>query len=114
VHAFALTAKCWNPQACGRKKLTPKYAPGHAGLVAGLCLHLQLSEPDDDVHRLAHSIVGLAIYMFVGRDVVHALAPQLQATPEAIDIYTDRLVDYAMAMVASEADRRKKVDILNT
>ena len=52
--------------------------------------------------------------MFVGRDVVHALAPQLQATPEAIDIYTDRLVDYAMAMVASEADRRKKVDILNT
>ena len=102
------------PTGLWAQEIDAEIRPGHEGLVAGLCLHLNVPTPDDDIHRLAHSIVGLAIYMFVGRDVAHALAPQLQATPEAIDIYTDRLVDYAMAMVASEADRRKKVDILNT
>ena len=102
------------PTGLWAQEIDAEIRPGHEGLVAGLCLHLNVPTPDDDIHRLAHSIVGLAIYMFVGRDVVHALAPQLQATPEAIDIYTDRLVDYAMAMAASEAARRKKTSELHT
>jgi TetR/AcrR family transcriptional regulator, regulator of cefoperazone and chloramphenicol sensitivity len=80
--------------------------PSQMALVQVLCRHLGLSLPDDDVHRLAFSIVGLAIHMFVSRDVVQTLQPQLIATPEAIDIYTERLLGYAMAMVASEKTRR--------
>jgi hypothetical protein len=67
---------------------------------------LGLTDPDDDVHRLAFSIVGLAIHLFVGRDIVQALQPQLLANPEAIDAYTERLLGYALAMVAGEKARR--------
>ena len=83
--------------------------PAQLALVQVLCKHLALSEPDDDVNRLAYSIVGLAIHLFVGRDIVQALQPQLLATPDAIDSYTDRIVGYALAMVASEQTRRTKL-----
>lgn len=80
--------------------------PAQLALVQVLCKHLDLTQPDDDVHRLAYSIVGLAIHLFVGRDIVQALQPQLLATPEAIDTYTERLLGYALAMVACEKARR--------
>jgi hypothetical protein len=70
---------------------------------------LALDKADDDIHRLSFSIVGLAIHMYVGRDVVQALQPQLYASHRAIDIYIDRLVSYALAMVASEQKRREKI-----
>ena len=76
--------------------------PAHSALVQALSLHLQLAQADDDIHRLAFSIVGLAIHMFVGRDIMQLLRPQLQADDAAIDTYTERLVGYALAMVASE------------
>lgn len=82
--------------------------PSQMALVQVLCKHLGLSLPDDDVHRLAYSVVGLAIHLFVGRDVVQTLQPQLLATPAAIEIYTERLLGYALAMVASEKTRREK------
>ncbi len=81
--------------------------PAQVALVLVLCQHLGLSDPDDDVHRLAFSIVGLAIHLFVGRDIVQALQPQLLANPEAIDAYTERLLGYALAMVAGEKARRQ-------
>ena len=83
--------------------------PAQLALVQVLCKHLELKEQDDDVQRLAFSIVGLAIHLFVGRDVVQTLQPQLLATTAAIDIYTERLMGYALAMVASEKARRKKL-----
>lgn len=83
--------------------------PAQVALVLVLCKHLGLAQPDDDVHRLAYSIVGLAIHLFVGRDIVQALQPQLLATPAAIDAYIERLLGYAMAMVTSEQTRRAKL-----
>lgn len=81
--------------------------PAQVALVLVLCKHLGLTDPDDDVHRLAFSIVGLAIHLFVGRDIVQALQPQLLANPEAIDAYTERLLSYALGMVAGEKARRQ-------
>ena len=80
--------------------------PAQVALVLVLCKHLGLTEPDDDVHRLAFSIVGLAIHLFVGRDVVQAIQPQLLASPAAIDTYTERLLGYGLAMVDCEKTRR--------
>jgi AcrR family transcriptional regulator len=80
--------------------------PAHSALVQALCRHLQLALVDDDIHRLAFSIIGLAIQLFVERDIMQLLRPQLQADDAAIDAYTARLVDYALAMVASEENRR--------
>lgn len=82
--------------------------PAHEALLRVLCRHLALAQPDDDLHRLAFSIVGLGIQLFVGHDVMRSIRPELSSSIEAIDRYTERLVDYALAMVASEAQRRQQ------
>ena len=81
--------------------------PAHAALVKVLCRHLKLGKADDDVHRLAFSIVGLALQMFICRDVVHAIRPKLLARPAAINEWGERLQAYAAAMVEAETIRRK-------
>jgi AcrR family transcriptional regulator len=78
----------------------------HAALVRVLCRHLRLAAPDDDVQRLAFAISGLATQLFVMRDMVEALQPQLLGASPRIDTWADRLVGYALALVASEAPRR--------
>lgn len=83
--------------------------PAHEALLRVLCRNLGLSAADDDLHRLAFSIVGLGIHLFVGHDLMQAIKPGLAGTPQAIDLYTGRLVDYALAMVHSEALRRQPV-----
>lgn len=80
--------------------------PAHAALTAVLCRHLGLKQADDDLHRLAFSIVGLALQLFISRDVVQAIRPSLTASPRAIDRYVARLVMYAEAMVHAEQARR--------
>ena len=80
--------------------------PAHAALVGVLGRHLGLATPDDDLHRLAFSITGLALQIFIGRDVVQAIAPQLLSQPEAIDVWAERLVVFACAMVQAESQRR--------
>jgi TetR/AcrR family transcriptional regulator, regulator of cefoperazone and chloramphenicol sensitivity len=82
--------------------------PYHAALVAVLCRQFGLKRADDDVHRLAFSIVALGVHMFVGRDIMEAIKPNLIGTPKAIDLWVERLVDYADAMVQTEARRRGK------
>ncbi len=80
--------------------------PSHAALVAVLVRHMGIRKADDDVHRLAFSIVGLAVQMFISRDVVDAIRPSLIGTPAAIDQWVERLTDYAEAMVMADAARR--------
>jgi TetR/AcrR family transcriptional regulator, regulator of cefoperazone and chloramphenicol sensitivity len=80
--------------------------PAHAALVAVLSRHLGLTRADDDLHRLAFSIVGLALQLFVARDVIAAIRAQLIGTPAAIDRWAARMVDYAVAMLEAEAARR--------
>lgn len=82
--------------------------PAHAALVTVLCRHLAITTADDDVHRLAFSITGLALQLFISRDVVEVIRPQLFGTPQAVDRWAASLVDYAEAMVAVEVARRKQ------
>jgi AcrR family transcriptional regulator len=79
----------------------------HAVLVGMLTHYLGLAKPDDDVHRLAFSIAGMGVQMFVCREVIEDLRPRLLATPAAVDQWGSRLVDYAEAIVATEMDRRR-------
>jgi TetR/AcrR family transcriptional regulator, regulator of cefoperazone and chloramphenicol sensitivity len=85
--------------------------PYHAALVAVLCRHFALKRADDDVHRLAFSIVALGVHMFVGREIMEAIKPKLTATPKAIDTWAARLVNFAEAMVEAEARRRHEVGV---
>ncbi|MFZ6681228.1 CerR family C-terminal domain-containing protein [Undibacterium sp. Tian12W] len=80
--------------------------PSHQGFVRLLCRYLGITKADDDVHRLAISITGLAISLLISGDVIQATRPSLIAKPKAIDAYASRLVDYAIAMCEDEKRRR--------
>ncbi len=84
--------------------------PSHAGLVAVLLQHLNLSKADDDVHRLTFSLAGLALQLFICHDMIHAIRPKLINGPTAVDLWALRLVDYGEAMVKMEIARRKSLD----
>ncbi|KQP12738.1 CerR family C-terminal domain-containing protein [Pseudorhodoferax sp. Leaf267] len=77
----------------------------HLVLVAILSRHLG-NRADDDIHRLALSITGLAMQLFVMRDCVDAIRPSLFRGAASIDRWAERLVGYALAMVEAEALRR--------
>ena len=80
--------------------------PAHHALASALCRHLDLAQPDDEIHRLVLAISGLGVMLHIGADVIAAMRPQLIASPEALDQYGDRLVVYAMDLVSAEAQRR--------
>lgn len=79
----------------------------HEAMVRLLCRHLGLAQADDDVHRLALAVIGVAIQLFVMQDAVGTLRPALLDSPAAIDTWSRRLYDYAMAMIDAEAERRR-------
>jgi TetR/AcrR family transcriptional regulator, regulator of cefoperazone and chloramphenicol sensitivity len=80
----------------------------HTALVKVLSKHLGVKQADDEVHRVATAIVAQGVYMYVGRDVMEKITPQLIESPAALDVMRDRLVMYALALVKAEAQRRKK------
>jgi AcrR family transcriptional regulator len=94
------------PTGLWAEKIETEIKPAHAALVDALIRHLGVDKVDDDIHRLAFSIAGLAIQLFVSRDIINAVRPKLIATPAALDQWSARLVDYAEAMVMAEARRR--------
>jgi AcrR family transcriptional regulator len=110
----ALTKQCMKlhfremlqPTGVWQEEIDNNIKPNHQALVQALCQHLKLKDPDDDVHRLAFSIAGLGIMLHVGHDVVTAIRPNVIATPNAIDTYVERMLDYAMAMIEADALRR--------
>ena len=95
------------PTGLWEEEIAHDIKPMHAALVALLCRRFRLTQADDEVHRLAVSIAGLGVHLLVGREVIDALAPQLCANADALDLWTDRLVMYAQAMVDAEARRRR-------
>jgi len=95
------------PTGLWAEQINLQIKPAHAALVEVLARHLGVTKIDDDVHRLAFSITGLAMQVFISRDVIDAVRPQLIATPRGIDLWASRLADFAEAMIAVEAARRQ-------
>ena len=94
------------PTGLWAEEIETNIKPAHAGLTAALVHHLGVEKVDDDIHRLGFSIAGLAIQLFVSRDIINAIRPKLIGTPAALDQWSARLADYAEAMVMAEARRR--------
>ena len=94
------------PTGVWQAEIDNNIKPNHQALVQALCQHLKLAQADDDVHRLAFSIAGLGIMLHVGHDVVTAVRPQVIDGSAAIDLYVERILSYALAMVEAEAQRR--------
>jgi AcrR family transcriptional regulator len=117
----ALTKQCMKlhfremlqPTGVWQDEIDHNIKPNHMALVQALCQHLKLKAADDDVHRLAFSIAGLGIMLHVGHDVVTAIRPQVIDGAAAVDLYVERILSYAMAMVEAEAQRRSATDSPN-
>lgn len=96
------------PSGLWQQEVAEDIRPLHQHLVGLLCQELPAPEPDDDVHRLALCLTGLAVHLHVGGDIMDALAPQLVADAAAIDRWVDRLTEYALGMVDVERQRRAR------
>lgn len=96
------------PTGLWAEEINEGIKPALAALVEVLCRHMGLQQADDDVHRLAFSITGMAMQLFIGRDVIDAIRPQLFGSAEAIDRWAVTLADYAEAMVATDVARRRR------
>lgn len=77
----------------------------HRVLVTLLARHLGV-RADDDVHRLAFSITGLALQLFVSHDIINTIRPSLLRRAADIDRWAERLVGDALALVEAEQGRR--------
>lgn len=94
------------PTGLWQQEIEQGITPAHVALLRVLCRHLKLARADDELHRLAFGISGLALQVFVGRDVIQAIRPRLIGSPPAIDRTVQRLADFAQSMVEGERVRR--------
>ncbi len=94
------------PTGVWQEEVDCNIKPAHQALASALCRHLGVAQPDDEIHRLAMAISGLGVMLHICTDVTTAVCPALIASHAALDVYCDRLVDYAMALTAAEAVRR--------
>lgn len=80
--------------------------PMHLAMVAVLCRHLGLAEPDDELHRLVVCLSALGVHLHLGRDVIDVIAPQLNQADDAPARWADCLLREGLAMVEQERQRR--------
>jgi AcrR family transcriptional regulator len=95
------------PTGLWQQEIDHGIAPYHQALVKVLCRHLQITEVDDDVHRLAICIVAQAVFLYMGREVLQAVRPGLMDSAQALNVMGQRLVQYALALVSAEQHRRQ-------
>jgi TetR/AcrR family transcriptional regulator, regulator of cefoperazone and chloramphenicol sensitivity len=101
------------PTGMWQHEIDTGITPYMQALVQVLCKHLKLQE-DDDVYRLALCIVSQAVFLHMGRDVLQAVRPVLLSSPEALDVMGERLVEYALALVQAEQQRREKASSVHS
>ena len=73
---------------------------------AMLCRETGVNRPDDDLRRLAASLVALAADFLVNADRMRRIAPRLYDGADSIERMIDRLTGYAVAMLEYECRRR--------
>jgi AcrR family transcriptional regulator len=81
-------------------------APVHDAIARLLARHIGVAQPDEDVHRLVFALVAMAHDYCMSRQFMLAVAPPLLDGPDALHRARERLVDWGMALVAHERQRR--------
>lgn len=94
------------PTGLWAQEIQQDLQPLHQALVAVLCRHMNLAEPDDDIHRLAICMAALAFHLYTGRDVTDVVAPQLNQQPDALQQWGRFMGQQAEAMVLAQHARR--------
>lgn len=96
------------PTGLWQQEIDNGITPYHQALLVVLQRNLNLTKTDDDLHRLAMCIVAMGVHLFVGRDVIEKLYPQIANSNSALNLTQQRLVMFAMSMVEAESARRKQ------
>lgn len=99
------------PTGLWMEEIDSMIKPTHLAMVQFLCRQLNVIKPDDDMHRLAFALSGLALTMMVNGDVIQCVRPSLIAKEKAIDLYAQRLVEYGLAMCENERQRRLQIQV---
>ena len=95
-----------DPTGVWSEQVQNDFRPAHEALLQVLQRHLGLPEVDDGLMCLSMSITGLAVHLYITRDVMDAIRPTLLQDAAGVGLWRDRLVDHAEAMVVAEARRR--------
>jgi AcrR family transcriptional regulator len=90
------------PTGMWQNEIDNNIKPEHKAFTAVLCRHLGLAQPNDDVHRLAYAITGMAVQMLIGRDIVSAITPHMLDSDEAVRHWVGYLVGFAETLVNAE------------
>jgi TetR/AcrR family transcriptional regulator, regulator of cefoperazone and chloramphenicol sensitivity len=80
--------------------------PVHERIAQLLARHIGLAAPDDDVHRLVFGLIAMAHDYCMSGEFMRAVAPRLLEGADALPRARDRLVDWGVALVAHERQRR--------
>ena len=83
--------------------------PCHQALLVVLQQHLNIKTIDADLQRLAICIVAMGVHLFVGRDVIEKICPNIIANEEELNTTQQRLVMFATSMIEAEKQRRKQL-----
>ncbi len=84
-------------------------APYHQALLVVLQKELNITQTDDDLHRLAMCIVAMGVHLFVGRDVIEKICPEIISGNSALDTTQQKLVIFALSMIEAEKNHRKQL-----
>jgi len=95
------------PSGLLSEECTNVFRPRHEKMREFLCRHCGTDEPDDSIDQLALSLSGMAMMLFIKRDIVEAFAPSLLDNEAAVEATLQRLTDQAMTLVKAEAARRQ-------
>jgi TetR/AcrR family transcriptional regulator, regulator of cefoperazone and chloramphenicol sensitivity len=80
--------------------------PQHDMMARLLARHIGLAQPDDDVHRLVFAVIAMAHDYCMSQEFMKIVAPRLLDAPDALPRALDRMVDWAVALVHHERNRR--------
>ncbi|MDQ7968255.1 MAG: CerR family C-terminal domain-containing protein [Oxalicibacterium faecigallinarum] len=97
------------PTGMWQEEIDRQIKPSHAALVQLLLKHVQVEQEDDEIHRLAFSIAGLAMQVYINDDILRAIRPSLIARDDELERWTTQLTGYAEAMVLAAAAQRRKL-----
>ncbi len=94
------------PTGLWQEEIKAGIKPQHDAMLAMLARHLGC-EADNELHRLVVCITALGVHLHVAHDIIDEVAPALNQDAQAIDQWAATLVRLGLAMVDSEARRRR-------
>lgn len=97
------------PTGLWQEELENNIKPTHAAMQRLLCREFGRLRPDADIERLSHAIIGMAVHVVIGYDVIMEVSPHLLRDEAAVQQMADRLAVFACDLVHAEQRRRENL-----